>query len=233
MALGMSTASAQQRTPVIVELFTSEGCSSCPPADDVLTRLDRDQPVPGVEVIALSEHVDYWNQLGWKDRFSSALFSRRQEDYGKIFRLESVYTPQMVVNGQTQVVGSDWADATKAIRAAAQAPRASVIMAMKNSDTVSYQITQLPAQLFKDARGVDIILAVTEGNLETSVGGGENGGRRLHHTGVVRSLTTLEKLGSDAHLNLNPEWNRSNLRVVLFVQDHGTRRILGAGAVRP
>ncbi len=152
MALGMSTASAQQRTPVIVELFTSEGCSSCPPADDVLTRLDRDQPVPGVEVIALSEHVDYWNQLGWKDRFSSALFSRRQEDYGKIFRLESVYTPQMVVNGQTQVVGSDWADATKAIRAAAQAPRASVIMAMKNSDTVSYQITQLPAQLFKDAR---------------------------------------------------------------------------------
>jgi hypothetical protein len=236
MAVGLAAvAVAQQRAPVLVELFTSEGCSSCPPADDVLARLDRYQPVSGVEVIALSEHVDYWNHLGWKDPYSSPLFSERQENYGKVFRLESVYTPQMVVNGQAQVLGSDWASANQAIRAAAQSPRAVVTLEAKDWDTLSFEITQLP----KGTRGADIMLAVTEGNLETSVGGGENSGRRLHHTGVVRSLTSLGRLDSkngvysgDARLNLNPQWNRTNLNLVLFIQDRATHRILGA-AVHP
>lgn len=237
MMAGMAVAaSAEQRTPVIVELFTSEGCSSCPPADEVLTRLAREQPLPGVEVIALSEHVTYWNQLGWKDRFSSALFSGRQEDYGKIFHLADVYTPQMVVNGQTQVVGSDWAGANQAIRAAAQTPRMAVNGALKTGDILSAQIAKLP----EGTAMADVMLAVTEDNLETSVGGGENDGRRLHHTGVVRSLTTVGKLDSksatysgDTHLKLNPQWNRANLKFVLFVQEQGTRHVLGAAEIRP
>ena len=95
------------RAPVIVELFTSEGCSSCPSADNLLARLERTQPVENAHVIALEEHVDYWNQLGWKDRFSNPLFRGRQNDYARFFQTDNIYTPQMVVNGQAQFVGDD------------------------------------------------------------------------------------------------------------------------------
>src|SRR5258708_34717196 len=132
--------SAQGRIPVVVELFTSEGCSSCPPADNVLTQLDQRQPVAGVEVIALSEHVDYWDSLGWKDRFSSPLFSARQEEYGRLFRVDSVYTPQVVVNGQAQALGSDADSVQEAIRAVAQGPRANVEISNTTGDKVWFNV---------------------------------------------------------------------------------------------
>jgi hypothetical protein len=231
------SAPAPVRTPVIVELFTSEGCSSCPPADDVLTRLEREQPVPGVEIIPLSEHVDYWNDLGWQDRFSSPLFSGRQQDYGHSFRLESVYTPELVVNGQTETVGSDWNAVTKAISLASGGDRATVRAAMLPDNTVAFSVKGLPA----GTRVAEIYLAVTESNLESAVLNGENTGRHLTHTGVVRSLTTLGRLdtsknaeySSQARLTLNPQWNRKNLKLVLFVQEPANRHILGASAVRP
>src|SRR5262245_49245421 len=114
------------RSPVIVELFTSEGCSSCPPADAVLMQLQKDQPVAGAEVIALSEHVDYWNYIGWSDPFSSAAFSARQETYAQAFKRESVYTPQIVVDGQAEVVGSNINKVREAIGNAARLPKADV-----------------------------------------------------------------------------------------------------------
>jgi hypothetical protein len=240
---------AAQAPVVVVELFTSEGCSSCPPADQVLSRLEtprygnagRSKEVvmitPGVEVIALGEHVDYWDQLGWKDRFSSPLFSARQQDYGKAFHLESVYTPQIVVNGGKEVLGSDSRAVQDAIRAAAKEPQAEVSISMTSPQMVTFRVAKLPPGRHE----VDILLGVAESGLVTPVFGGENSGRQLRHAGVVRSLTSVGRLDpkrpgeytATAQLNLHTDWNRSNLKLVLFVQDRTTRRILGAASVKP
>ena len=245
-ALVTAIASAQT---VVVELFTSEGCSSCPPADQVLSRLEfprfgnagRSKQVvvvdPGVQVITLGEHVDYWDSLGWKDRFSSPLFSARQQDYGKAFHLESVYTPQMVINGEKEVLGSDARAVQEAIGEAWRKPLARVSIAMTAAQTVSFSVSKLPV----GSPEADILLAVTESGLVTPVYGGENNGRQLRHAAVVRSLSSLGRLdpkrpgeySAEAQLNLRPDWNRANLKLVLFVQDRVNRHILGAASVRP
>lgn len=247
MAIAASVVPAQ--TPVVVELFTSEGCSSCPPADRLLSRLESPRYgnagkskqvvmiAPGVEVIALGEHVDYWDSLGWKDRFSSPLFSARQQDYGKAFRLESVYTPQMVVNGQSEVLGSDSRAVQEAIAKAAREPHAEVSIAMTSPQMLAFRIAKIPP----GSHDADILLAVTESELVTPVYGGENGGRQLRHSAVVRSLSSLGRLDAKrpgeytatAQLNLRQDWNRPNLKLVLFVQDRTTRKILGAASVKP
>lgn len=224
------------KVPVIVELFTSEGCSSCPPADSVLARLDREQPVAGVEIIPLAEHVDYWDHLGWKDRFSSPLFTARQQEYGQALHLQTVYTPQIVVNGTVEVLGSDGPAASKAISGVANYPHASVSMKLAGNDMVAFEVNQLPV----GTRAADLFLAVTESGMESSVQQGENAGRHLRHPPVVRTLTSLGQLNTrngaysaTAKLMLNPAWNRANLRLVLFVEDHSNRHILGAATLKP
>ena len=127
LALGPAfAASAGSRSPVVVELFTSEGCSSCPPADAVLSWLELQQPIGNARVIALAEHVDYWNNLGWVDPFSSPQFRMRQNDYGIVFGVDSIYTPQMVVNGLVGFVGSDRDRARQEIEHASEQPGATV-----------------------------------------------------------------------------------------------------------
>src|SRR3954466_3962011 len=106
-AVAQSTSTPSARVPVVVELFTSEGCSSCPPADALLSKLAQEQPVPGVEIIPLGMHVTYWDQLGWKDAASLPLATTRQQDYGVVFGTDRIYTPQAVIDGQDEVVGSD------------------------------------------------------------------------------------------------------------------------------
>lgn len=222
--------SAQSHAPVVVELFTSEGCSSCPPADALLMRLARS--IPDVQVIPLSEHVDYWNHLGWRDPFSAQLFSARQQDYGRMFRLESVYTPQMVVNGDVQFLGSDRNRAEQEVRKAAQAPHANLELVRRSDEMVQLKVDNVP----QGARNVDMFLVITDLSIETDVHQGENAGRHLQHTGVVRSLTSIGHLDlkkaaaytADAKINLNPAWRSPNLSLVLFVQDRATRKILGA-----
>lgn len=224
-----------QRTPVIVELFTSEGCSSCPPADNLLARLPK--AIPDVDVIPLSEHVDYWNHLGWKDRFSSQMFTERQQDYGRMFKLESVYTPQMVVNGQAQFSGGDEARARQEILKAASGPKATAKLLILSPGTMRVVVDQIP----EGVRNADVFLAVTESGLESSPNKGENTGARLRHVGVVRSLTSLAHIDfkrsanyiADAKLNPNPEWRQENLQYVVFVQDRGSRKIIGAATLRP
>ncbi|MGH9558624.1 MAG: DUF1223 domain-containing protein, partial [Bryobacteraceae bacterium] len=178
--IAAALASGQTRPVVLVELFTSEGCSSCPPADALLARLPR--VISEVEIIPLAEHVDYWNNLGWRDRFSSPLFSARQQDYGRAFRLEDVFTPQMVVNGGAQFVGSDYTRAQQEIRKAASEPEA-IVGISTNGSQARLTVAHLPPGI----RTADVFLAITEDRLETDVAAGENGGRRLRHSGVVRS----------------------------------------------
>ena len=129
-------ASSAGTTPVLVELFTSEGCSSCPTADALLARLQRVQPVPDADILALEEHVDYWDSLGWRDRFSSQQFSARQTAYIDRLRLSSEYTPQMIVDGTDQFAGNDVVHALRSIAHAASTPK----LALSLSSSVSTEI---------------------------------------------------------------------------------------------
>ena len=233
-----------ERVPVVVELFTSEGCSSCPPADDALTKLASTQPVPGAEIIALGEHVDYWDRLGWRDPFSSAAFSARQSEYAaKAFHSGNIYTPQMVVNGREEFVGSDYRAATSAIARAVRPVRTALRISLEVERSPSGASASVLARVDVPegtslTGAADVFLAVTEDGLVTKVQRGENGGRLLRHSAVVRSLTRVgtvptgsEPWSATSTLRLSSDWNLDRSRIVAFAQDQATRKILGAAAV--
>ena len=224
--------------PVVVELFTSEGCSSCPPADALLQQLANASPASGAEIIALGEHVDYWDHQGWKDRFSSAALTNRQQLYAARFNTESIYTPQMVVDGRTELVGSDANAARRAIDRAAAAPHGVVRIAIDSIDgrriAAAVSVDDLPAI----ARGdrADIVVAITEDHVTSDVKRGENHGRVLTHAAVVRRLTTIgdaiaPSSSARAELMLESDWQRDRLKIVAFVQERRNRTILASAAV--
>src|SRR5437764_12923712 len=221
------------RTPVLVELFTSEGCSSCPPADALLAKLDQTQPTNGAEIIVLGEHVDYWDNLGWHDRFSSHQYTERQGDYCARLRVDSSYTPQMIVDGTEQFVGNDAAHAVRAIQHAAQTPKIKLILSKPAVDAqkVSASISSTDAATTKKA---DLYAALVDPKDTTEVRGGENGGHRLQHAGVVRSLQRVGKLKDLAAgpvsftLNAPPDAKPSEMRIVVFAQESGQGAVLGA-----
>lgn len=227
--------------PVVVELFTSEGCSSCPPADALLDKLDRERRLGNAEIIALEEHVDYWDHLGWRDPFSSAQWTERQQDYAALFRNDGVYTPQMVVDGRTEFVGSSQGRARAAIAEAVQEPKAEIHLMTaplaNGKARVSIDVEMLPTPQSQKAQ---IWLAVTETGLHSNVMHGENAGEDLHHAAVVRSLRKVGEAAlnpeaaysGEQDVQLDPAWKKENLRVVAFVQDAKTRHILGAASVR-
>lgn len=235
-------AASDRPVPVVVELFTSEGCSSCPPADRLLARLDQMQPVAGAEVIAVEEHVDYWNQLGWEDPFSSPQYRARQNDYGIAFRVKDIYTPQMVVNGQAAFVGSDMNRAYQEIGAAARSETTRVNLSYKPDPRdpdlldLSVQVSNPGSAKWRDS---NVYLAVTETSLSTFVRGGENAGHRLRHSAVARSFGVIGRVdpkganGGElvSTLRLPHDWKRENLRAVVFVQERDTFRITGANVL--
>ncbi|MBS2030266.1 MAG: DUF1223 domain-containing protein [Deltaproteobacteria bacterium] len=215
--------------PVIVELFSSEGCSSCPDADAALAALDREQPVPGAQVLALELHVDYWNQLGWKDPFSNAAYAERQGAYAEAMGKNGVYTPQAVIDGADELVGSRASALRSAIAKAASRPSAHVAL-VRSADALDVRVDALPAGA--DANS-EVWLAVTERGLATDVPRGENAGRHLAHAPVVRALTQLGALENGAfHANVKATLptgvKAANARFVVFVQERKSRHILGA-----
>lgn len=247
-------------TPVIVELFTSEGCSSCPPADDLLADLLATQPVRGALILPLSLHVDYWNDLGWTDRFSKPQFTSRQRAYAQTFGSNRVYTPQMIVDGIDEFTGSDLSRALAAIEKAATRPHLPVTIriepaprispasdsAASDSSTPDASSSNSSARIVRlridgldtlRDRNADVVLALTQASVESDVTRGENTGRQLRHVAVVRSLQRLaDSLGDDpsaeftAPLELDPAWDAASLSAVAFVQAHQGSRILGAAS---
>lgn len=229
--------------PVLVELFTSEGCSSCPPADAVLIDLLKTQPVPGAIVIGLSEHVDYWNQLGWKDPFSDHRFSDRQHAYAAATRTADVYTPQMIVDGGTGFVGSDRAKALAAIGRAAATPKAPMSLAWNGRSTApspasASRTLSVSVTGGATAAGATIFLAIVEDGLSSSVRAGENSGHVLPHGAVTRRLVEIgraDRAGAftrtDLRVDLDATWHTAALRVVVFAQASGARHVVAAGTI--
>ena len=234
LALSQGTAAAPDAAvPILVELFTAEGCSSCPAADLLLEKMIETQPAGGVELVGLGEHVDYWDNLGWKDRFSSAKLTARQQGYAARFKTENVYTPQMIVDGREAFVGSDLSAARRAIESASALPHGVIHVAIETSTgntlAVSVAATQLPPLTPGDH--ADLVVAIIEDHLRTEVKRGENQGRTLSHAAVVRTLQMIGDASGDAataraRITLSSDWRRDSLKIVAFAQERGSRRVL-------
>lgn len=248
LAARHGTAEHESRTqappvPVLAELFTSEGCSSCPPADDLLRHLLETQPIDGVEVIAISEHVDYWNRLGWRDPFSSAQFSERQGEYARALGCGQIYTPQVVVAGHIDAVGNDADAVRRALLEAAHDARATLSVSASREAggraAVKVVVSQMPAQAATST--IEVVVAVLEDGLVTEVARGENARKRLRHDAVARVLIPIGRLlpsssggeftqlidlaGASAGAGAS-----RRLRVVAFLQDRKTRAVVGVGS---
>src|SRR5271155_3190422 len=224
--------SSSARVPVLLELFTSEGCSSCPPADRLLETLDEKQPVAGADLIVLSEHVDYWDHLGWKDPFSSAQYTTRQQDYTNRYNFDGVYTPQLVVDGRYGFVGSDGREASAAIQRAIRERKVPIAVSnvARNGNQVTARI-ELPAdENLKGARGI-LYVALADNRQESHVARGENGGHTLSHVAVTRVLKQVGPidLGASVKEIALPiqQGSGNGLRLVAFIQDSRSGRVLG------
>ena len=217
-----SLAQTQKPTPVLVELFTSEGCSSCPPADAVLQQLQGMTTAEGQTIVALSEHVTYWNRLGWADPYSQEMFTNRQSGYGERFRLSGVYTPQAVVNGDHEVLGSDRHAILQAVREPRKPSPVSVhVLSVKSmGDKVAFTYSLEDSH---SERMPEVYAVVAEDMASTNVLRGENSGRRLAHVAVARSMT---RVASGSGVVTVPSNLRGAEHLVLFAQEPGYGRVL-------
>lgn len=215
----------------VVELFTSEGCSSCPPADHVLAELAARAASESLPVYPLAFHVDYWNGLGWRDRFSRSSYSDRQQGYSAIGASGSVYTPQIVVNGEAECVGSQARQVDALIAAARQhEPRSQIELSARRSELgiqVSYRVNG-------DTRDRVLNLALVEARAESQVENGENAGAHLVHVNVVRVFTTRSLTAETSgrwSVRPDPDFADGRLGVVAFAQGVPQGNISGASAV--
>ncbi len=238
-AKAQTPAAEADRKAVVVELFTSEGCSSCPPADVLLQKLQAQQPVAGAEIIAFEEHVDYWNHDGWVDPYSSPEWTERQQTYVSLIKKDS-YTPEMVVDGRSQFVGNNPREARLEIEKAVRSAKTPVAITAAQSNSKETKFHVSVGKLVDATSGdvAEVWLAVTENGLHSSVSRGENAGHVLQH---VATLRFLHKIGvadangtvsftGDPVVKFNSGWNVENLQVTVFVQKKKSREILGAAS---
>jgi hypothetical protein len=208
---------------VVMELFTSQGCSSCPPADKLLGKYANDQ-----NVIALSFHVDYWDRLGWKDPFSDAAFSQRQRDYARVLKLNNIYTPQLIINGEAEMVGSN-ANKISAIVKQSEQQRSTSHLSI---DKVTLKDNM--AEVTYTLRGVEnnsiVNLALVQSKASTSIRAGENAGVQLNNYNVVRSFKSIPSTDGTgkASIDFMLVTEKSDYRIVAFVQDPKTCKISSA-----
>jgi hypothetical protein len=230
-------------TPILIELFTSEGCSSCPPADAWLQTLDSTQPIAGAQMIVLSEHVDYWNHDGWKDPYSSPFFTDRQSAYVRALGISSPYTPQVIVDGTNEVHLENQLQASQVLLTAAKAPQVPVsigtVSVEGNSPTVLRAHIEADGTASKHSG--DVYAAIALDHAESQVLHGENGGHRLKHVAVVQELVKIGKVEKgktftqDYQGKLKPGEDPKNLRLIVFVQEPGQGEVLGSALqeIRP
>ena len=235
------TNGAADGAPVVLELFTSEGCSSCPPADALISELGASSK----SVILLAYHVDYWNHLGWSDPFSSRQWSERQSDYARAMNLEGEYTPQMVIGGGWQCGGSDAGSIERAVAAARSTSplgRTSIQTSLAGAGSRKLQVKVSAQMLNTAATGSHVVmLAVYENGLVSKIGAGENGGREITYDYTVRKLLPAFELGAaqsasasrELTVDLDPSWSLDHVGVAAFIQDPTSLRIEGASSEYP
>ena len=213
----------------VVELFTSQGCSSCPAADKVLSKIVNEATTHDQPVYALSFHVSYWNYLGWKDPYSSEEYTKRQRSYGQAFRLGSIYTPQMIVNGKHEFVGSSADRANKIVKAALNnEAKNKVVFTMVSKDTKKVSVD---FKVEGEIRGKWLNVAIVERDVENNVPRGENRGRKLHHDNVVRNFKTIEaKNAGKIEIDLPKDLNFDKSSVIVYAQDRSSWEISGAAS---
>lgn len=248
---GDAPAAAPDRLPVLVEMYTSQGCPNSPAGESILTRLDRMQPLEGVRVVPLAFHVPYWDSASWKDPFAHSTNQWRQNQYARQAKSGDVYTPQFIVDGDTGLSGRSEGALRKAIATAAKVPKATLRLEQLPSREddpartvrLGIDIAGIPAEL-RGANGApgreaEILLAVAERNLVSEVGGGKNKGAHLEQTGVVRAFLPLGHVNAqgdaifppDYLLTLDPSWKLSDLTAVAWIQEKPTGRVVALGTL--
>lgn len=220
-----------KNNPVIVELFTSQGCSNCPSADRLLSDLVDNSKGSDIEVIGLSFHVSYWNYLGWKDPYSDNKYTERQRKYGAIFQNASIYTPQMIVNGKDEFVGSNRYKATVAIKKNTFSQLLDEIEII----SISKINNQLEVHFSMKSKNTSSLLnvALVERDIENFVPKGENGGRTLKHDNVVKYFETKETTTTDHKIDL-PLHSIDNMEaasLIIYTQNTENWHVQGAKQV--